>query len=88
MVFAVKVSLDNDIWSLSTEKGANLCEQLKERIIPGTIVYPQKVRLISSKKLFSSSALFYCFSEGSILKIRFSLIIEWKIFINKSFHLV
>ncbi|VDN53694.1 unnamed protein product [Dracunculus medinensis] len=45
VVFAVKVSLDNDIWSLSTEKGANLCEQLKERIIPGTIVYPQKFDL-------------------------------------------
>ncbi|PAV72779.1 hypothetical protein WR25_15286 [Diploscapter pachys] len=40
---AVKLSLDNDVWSLNTVKGSDLYCRLKEYILPGTIVYPQKL---------------------------------------------
>ncbi|CAJ0593483.1 unnamed protein product [Cylicocyclus nassatus] len=40
---AVKLSIDNDIWSLNTSNGADLYEKLKKHIVPGTIVYPEKL---------------------------------------------
>ncbi|ETN76107.1 hypothetical protein RB195_004944 [Necator americanus] len=40
---AVKLSIDNNIWSLDTARGADLYAKLKEYIIPGTIVYPEKL---------------------------------------------
>ncbi|GMT01153.1 hypothetical protein PENTCL1PPCAC_23327, partial [Pristionchus entomophagus] len=40
---AIKISLDNDIWSLRTEKGSDLYEKLKKYIVPGTIVYREKL---------------------------------------------
>ncbi|WKX90070.1 hypothetical protein Q1695_009143 [Nippostrongylus brasiliensis] len=40
---AVKLSVDNDIWSLNTTSGADLYRKLKEYIIPGTIVFPEKL---------------------------------------------
>ncbi|KAK5971674.1 MICOS complex subunit MIC13 [Trichostrongylus colubriformis] len=40
---AVKLSIDNDIWSLSTASGANLYRKLKQYIVPGTIVFPENL---------------------------------------------
>ncbi|KAK6023300.1 hypothetical protein OSTOST_10918 [Ostertagia ostertagi] len=40
---AVKLSIDNDIWSLSTTSGANLYQKLKQYIVPGTIVFPENL---------------------------------------------
>ncbi|VDM78068.1 unnamed protein product [Strongylus vulgaris] len=40
---AVKLSIDNDIWSLNTTNGADLYEKLKRYIVPGTIVYPEQL---------------------------------------------
>nr|CDJ95379.1 Hypothetical protein CBG22669 [Haemonchus contortus] len=40
---AVKLSVDNNIWSLNTTSGANLYNQLKQYILPGTIVFPENL---------------------------------------------
>uniref|UniRef100_A0A1I7XMK4 MICOS complex subunit MIC13 n=1 Tax=Heterorhabditis bacteriophora TaxID=37862 RepID=A0A1I7XMK4_HETBA len=40
---AVKLSIDNDIWSLKTDKGSDLYAKLKEYILPGTIVFAKKL---------------------------------------------
>ena len=44
MATAVKLSIENDVWSLKTEKGSDVYEKLKKYILPGTIVYKEKVR--------------------------------------------
>uniref|UniRef100_A0A7E4UNX3 MICOS complex subunit MIC13 n=1 Tax=Panagrellus redivivus TaxID=6233 RepID=A0A7E4UNX3_PANRE len=43
VVAAVKLSVDNDVWSLRTEKGSDVYEKLKKYILPGTIVYKEKL---------------------------------------------
>uniref|UniRef100_A0AC35G7U2 MICOS complex subunit MIC13 n=1 Tax=Panagrolaimus sp. PS1159 TaxID=55785 RepID=A0AC35G7U2_9BILA len=43
VVGAVKLSIDNDVWSLKTENGSNGYEKLKKYILPGTIVYKEKL---------------------------------------------
>lgn len=43
VVAAVKLSLDHDVWSLNTDKGADLYERLKKYVVPGTIVFPQEL---------------------------------------------
>ena len=43
---AVKLSIDNDVWSLKTEKGSETYDKLKKYILPGTIVYREKVILV------------------------------------------
>ncbi|CAJ0944569.1 unnamed protein product, partial [Mesorhabditis belari] len=40
---AVKITYDNDIWSLKTDKGAKLYEETKEHVVPGTIIYREKL---------------------------------------------
>ncbi|EPB72314.1 hypothetical protein ANCCEY_08597 [Ancylostoma ceylanicum] len=40
---AIKLSIDNDIWSLNTTNGADLYEKLRKYIVPGTIVYPEQL---------------------------------------------
>ncbi|VDO29310.1 unnamed protein product [Heligmosomoides polygyrus] len=40
---AVKLSIDNNIWSLNTSRGADLYSKLKEYILPGTIVFPENL---------------------------------------------
>ena len=45
---AIKLSIDNDVWSLKTEKGSETYENLKKYILPGTIVYREKVILVLS----------------------------------------
>lgn len=41
---AVKLSVDQDIWSLNTNKGARVYANLQEHVVPGTIVFPEKVK--------------------------------------------
>ena len=43
VVGAVKVSYDNNVWSLHTKEGSENYEKLKRYIIPGTIVYKDNV---------------------------------------------
>ncbi|CAI4221785.1 unnamed protein product [Auanema sp. JU1783] len=43
VVGAVKLSYDHDIWSLNTVKGSDLYNQIKKYIVPGTIVYADKL---------------------------------------------
>ncbi|KAE9549656.1 hypothetical protein FO519_007130 [Halicephalobus sp. NKZ332] len=40
---AIKLSIDNDVWSLRTDKGSEMYEKLKKYILPGTIVYREKL---------------------------------------------
>uniref|UniRef100_A0A0M3HQM2 MICOS complex subunit MIC13 n=1 Tax=Ascaris lumbricoides TaxID=6252 RepID=A0A0M3HQM2_ASCLU len=40
---AVKLSVDQDIWSLNTNKGARVYANLQEHVVPGTIVFPEKL---------------------------------------------
>ncbi|CAJ0577470.1 unnamed protein product, partial [Mesorhabditis spiculigera] len=47
---AIKISYDNDIWSLRTEKGAKLYQTTKELIVPGTIVYKEKLPSVDEVK--------------------------------------
>ena len=39
----VKVSADNNVWSLDTVRGSETYSKLKTYILPGTIVYKEKV---------------------------------------------
>ncbi|KAK0425578.1 hypothetical protein QR680_009270 [Steinernema hermaphroditum] len=43
VVGAVKLSIDQEVWSLKTERGSELYSKLKEYILPGTIVYREKL---------------------------------------------
>ncbi|TKR93868.1 hypothetical protein L596_008243 [Steinernema carpocapsae] len=43
VVGAVKLSIDQEVWSLKTERGSELYSKLKEFILPGTIVYREKL---------------------------------------------
>lgn len=40
---AVKLSVDQGVWSTGTDKTSKLFEQVKCKVLPGTIVYPEKV---------------------------------------------
>ncbi|KHN83902.1 hypothetical protein Tcan_11334 [Toxocara canis] len=40
---AVKLSVDHDIWSLNTDKGAHVYASLQEHVVPGTIVFPEEL---------------------------------------------
>uniref|UniRef100_A0A914VU67 MICOS complex subunit MIC13 n=1 Tax=Plectus sambesii TaxID=2011161 RepID=A0A914VU67_9BILA len=40
---AVKLSVDQGVWSTGTDKTSVLFEQVKSKILPGTIVYPEKL---------------------------------------------
>ncbi|KAH7728588.1 Protein W04C9.2 [Aphelenchoides avenae] len=39
----VKVSADNNVWSLDTVRGSETYSKLKKYILPGTIVYKEKL---------------------------------------------
>uniref|UniRef100_A0A1I7ZRW9 MICOS complex subunit MIC13 n=1 Tax=Steinernema glaseri TaxID=37863 RepID=A0A1I7ZRW9_9BILA len=43
VVGAVKLSIDQEVWSLNTERGSELYSKLKQYILPGTIVYREKL---------------------------------------------
>lgn len=43
---AVKLSVDQGVWSTGTEKTSVLFEQVKSKVLPGTIVYPEKVTFL------------------------------------------
>jgi len=40
---AVKISVDNDVWSLCTDDSSATYEKFKRYIVPGTIVYKKKL---------------------------------------------
>jgi len=40
---AVKISVDQGVWSTGTDKTSALFEQVKSKVLPGTIVYPEKL---------------------------------------------
>ncbi|CAI5437554.1 unnamed protein product [Caenorhabditis angaria] len=40
---AVKLSIDNDIWSTNNVKGSELYQKLKKYIVPGTLVFPEQL---------------------------------------------
>ncbi|KAK6038384.1 hypothetical protein COOONC_24111 [Cooperia oncophora] len=48
---AVKLSIDNDIWSLSTTNGADLYSKLKQYILPGTVVFPEKLPTVEEVRI-------------------------------------
>ncbi|VDK43385.1 unnamed protein product [Anisakis simplex] len=39
----VKLSIDQGIWSLKTDKGAQLYANLQEHVLPGFIVFPEEL---------------------------------------------
>ncbi|KAI1722337.1 protein QIL1 domain-containing protein [Ditylenchus destructor] len=51
---AVKLSLDNDVWSTTTKAGSNTYEKLKKEIVPGTFVYHEQ--LPSKEEVCSNAA--------------------------------
>ncbi|VDM53018.1 unnamed protein product [Angiostrongylus costaricensis] len=48
---AVKLSIDSDVWSLDNENGANLYNNVKRYILPGTVVFPKKIPSIDEVQL-------------------------------------
>ncbi|KAJ1364862.1 hypothetical protein KIN20_025050 [Parelaphostrongylus tenuis] len=48
---AVKLSIDSDVWSLNNANGANLYNDVKRDILPGTIVFPEEVPSIDEIQL-------------------------------------
>ncbi|KHJ85383.1 hypothetical protein OESDEN_14893 [Oesophagostomum dentatum] len=56
---AVKLSIDNNVWSLNTTNGADLYEKLKKYIVPGTIVYPEKHSSSGDLLIFPRSIGYY-----------------------------
>ncbi|CAB3408252.1 unnamed protein product [Caenorhabditis bovis] len=43
VVGAIKLSIDNDIWSTNNVKGSELYQKLKKYIVPGTLVFPEQL---------------------------------------------
>ncbi|KAF1769527.1 hypothetical protein GCK72_001344 [Caenorhabditis remanei] len=48
---AVKLSIDNDIWSTNNVKGSELYQKLKKYILPGTVVFPQQLPTVEDVQL-------------------------------------
>ncbi|KAF1769530.1 hypothetical protein GCK72_001347 [Caenorhabditis remanei] len=48
---AVKLSIDNDIWSTNNVKGSELYQKLKKYILPGTVVFSQQLPTVEDVQL-------------------------------------
>ncbi|CCD73388.1 MICOS complex subunit MIC13 [Caenorhabditis elegans] len=48
---AVKLSIDNDIWSTNNVKGSELYQKLKKYILPGTVVFPEQLPTVEDVQL-------------------------------------